>query len=190
VWHRMSVDTDFIDSGGAIPADSAKVTTTGGTFGGQIGYNWQSQNFVYGLEADANWVSAKETHRQVLFFGNGFPVDHTSKLEWLATVRARAGVAFDRTLVYGTGGLAVGGVKNTWTFAPPICCALVSNNDTRVGWTAGGGIEHLFGSNVTVKAEALYVDLGRETALDSFGSYRSRFKNTAVIGRLGLNLKW
>jgi outer membrane immunogenic protein len=183
VWHRMSVDTENYDS--------ARVKSTGGTFGGQIGYNWQSQNFVFGLEADANWVGAKESHQQIANVGLGFPIDYTTKLEWLATVRARAGVAFGRTLVYGTGGLAIGGVKNTWTFAAGICCAFVSDNDTRVGWTAGGGIEHFVGSNVTVKAEALYVNLGRETAVDSFnGEYRSHFKNTAVIGRLGLNLKW
>ena len=46
-------------------------------------------------------------------------------------------------------------------------------------------------SNLTVKAEALYVDLGREKRYGIVaGNYTSRFKNTAVVGRLGLNLKW
>ena len=68
----------------------------------------------------------------------------------------------------------------------------IAYSDTRVGWTAGGGIEHFISNpHVTVKAEALYVDLGRTTVTDTFGGgYTSRFKNTAVIGRLGLNLKW
>ena len=66
----------------------------------------------------------------------------------------------------------------------------VSDHSTRVGWTAGGGFERFIASNLTVKAEALYVDLGRKSASNLAGQYTSRFKNTAVIGRLGLNLKW
>jgi opacity protein-like surface antigen len=89
----------------------------------------------------------------------------------------------------------VGGVKNAWTFPPPIVCGgscELSDRKTKAGWTAGGGIEHFITNpHVTVKAEALYVDLGRSTGTDgASGNYTSRFKNTAVVGRLGLNLKW
>jgi outer membrane immunogenic protein len=108
-------------------------------------------------------------------------------------VRARAGVAFGPTLMFITGGLAVGGVNNNWTW--PFCCELVANDKTEFGWTAGGGIEHaISGSRVSVKAEVLYVDLGRSTVSTpntaTSDGYTARFKNTAVIGRLGLNLKW
>jgi outer membrane immunogenic protein len=188
VWHRMAVDTTDV----GVPYDSARTRVTGGTFGGQVGYNWQSQNFVYGLEADANWVGGETSHRQIANNGLGVAVIYTTKLTWLATARARAGVAFGRTLVYGTGGLAVGGVNNSWTFAPGFCCELITNNKTRAGWTAGGGIEHFISNpHITVKAEALYVDLGRTTVAETSGTgYTSRFKNTAIVGRLGLNLKW
>lgn len=183
VWHRTTVDTTF-ESGA--PYDSAKLTATGGTIGGTIGYNWQSQNFVFGLEADGNWVGAKETKRT----DPASLVDHTSKLEWLATVRARAGLAFGSTLMFVTGGLAVGGVNNSWTW-PTNCCFVIANDGTRVGWTVGGGIEHFISQRVTVKAEVLYVDLGRETVTTPiFDGYISRFKNSAVVGRLGVNLKW
>jgi len=188
VWHRTAVDTTIP----VVPYDSARMTKTGGTFGGQVGYNWQSQNFVYGLEADANWVAGADgSQRKIANNGVGVPVIYTTKLTWLATARARAGVAFGRTLVYGTGGLAVGDAKNSWTFAA-FCCELITNNKTRAGWTAGGGIEHFISNpHVTVKAEALYVDLGRTTVPSAFGNdYRSRFKNTAIVGRLGVNLKW
>ena len=87
-------------------------------------------------------------------------------------------------------GLQLGGVKNHWTFVPGFCCDAVTENSTRVGWTAGGGIEHALGGRVTVKAEALYVDLGSETQTSQFGFYSSRFRNTAVVGRLGVNLRW
>lgn len=182
VWHRMAVDTTEVGT----PYDSASARQTGGTFGGQVGYNWQSQNFVYGLEADANWVSShgSESRRPV-----SSTIIYTTTLSWLATARARAGVAFGRTLVYTTGGLAVGGVENSWG---NITATAIAYSDTRVGWTAGGGIEHFLSNpHITIKAEALYVDLGRKTVTSTSATdYTSRFKNTAVVGRLGVNLKW
>jgi outer membrane immunogenic protein len=187
VWHQLDTDTTLFGFGAY---DTARLRATGATFGGQIGHNWQSQNFVYGLEADLNWVGADDSNQHVANNGLGFPVIHTTKLSWLATVRGRAGVAFGPTLIYGTGGLAVGGVKNHWTFAPGICCDAVTENSTRVGWTAGGGIEHALSGRVTIKAEALYVDLGSDTKTSQAGFYSSRFRNTAVVGRVGVNLRW
>ena len=189
VWHQLK--TDRTANPFAFAYATEKTEAVGATFGGQIGYNWQSQNFVYGLEADLNWVGARKT--ETTQNPGFFPVTNSTKLTWLATVRGRAGVAFGRTLVFGTGGLAVGQVKNSLTFPPPIGCAVcpLESNGSRAGWTAGGGIEHFISNpHVTVKAEALYVDLGSKTHTTADGFYTSRFKNTAVIGRLGLNLKW
>jgi len=195
-WHRLRTDTTVVDIIGVAPFDSARINTTGGTFGGQVGYNWQSQNFVYGLEADINWVGGKGSDQHIANNGLGQPISYTTKLSWLATLRARGGVTFGPTLLFLTGGLAVGGVKNDWTLPTTFLCiggaagCPVSDHSTRVGWTAGGGFERFIASNLTVKAEALYVDLGRKNASDLSASYTSRFKNTAILGRLGLNLKW
>jgi len=136
----------------------------------------------------------------------------TQKLDWLATFRDRAGLTVDRTLLYITGGLALGGVKNSvdTTFSCPRCdpaenFSLVYN-DTRVGWAVGGGIEHMLTQNWTLRAEALYVDLGQsdrikvtspvivtcsEGCSTSGGDHFSaRFSNQLVIGRVGLNYKF
>ncbi len=194
VWHRLEADR----TANPFPPFAYATETTkavGGTFGGQIGYNWQSQNFVYGLEADLNWVGAKGSVQQNANNGIGAPSSFSTNLSWLATVRARAGVTLGtHTLVFATGGLAVGGVKNSWLLLPPFNCGgvtcQVSDSETRVGWTAGGGIERFISNpHITVKAEVLYVDLGRETVTGN-GGYTARFDNTAVVGRLGLNLKW
>ena len=187
VWNQLKTDT--VNAANA-PYDSAKVTGTSGTVGLQIGYNWQSRNFVYGVEADANWINGSQSNQH--FTTTGFPVLHTTKLSWLATARLRAGVLLaPRTLVFATGGVAIGGVENEWWFVPSATPA-VRSNDTRVGWTAGGGIEHFISNpHVTVKAEALYVDFGRDTVSGApFSTYTSRFRNSAIVGRLGLNLKW
>ena len=185
VWNQQK--TDSAASNG-IPYDSAKFTGTSGTIGGQVGYNWQSQNFVFGVEADANWLNASESKLQTPF---AIPLTYTTQLNWLVTARLRAGILLaPRTLVFATGGVAVGGVENEWRFTGSPTPA-VRQDDTRVGWTAGGGIEHFISNpHVTVKAEALYVDLGRETIRGTASSYTSRFRNSAIVGRLGLNLKW
>jgi outer membrane immunogenic protein len=106
-------------------------------------------------------------------------LSESAKLQWLGTLRARAGVTFDRWLVYGTGGLAYGGVKvdaaATATGAPsaiffaatclPNGCPFLpfgagSSSRTRLGWTVGAGIEGALAGNWTVKLEYLHVDLG------------------------------
>ena len=76
--------------------------------------------------------------------------------DWLGTVRARAGYAWDRVLFYGTGGAAFGDLQAA-------AGALPFSSSTQVGWTAGGGVEYAFTPNLTAKVEYLYVDLGNQS---------------------------
>jgi outer membrane immunogenic protein len=153
--------------------------------GGQIGYNWQSGAFVYGLETDLQWTGQKGG---VLFC---FPpacgpgafqaaVDH--KLDWFGTFRARAGWLVDpRVLLYATGGLAYGQVTTTATggvVGQPF--ATLSAKGTRAGWTVGGGIEGALSNNWTVKAEYLYMDLGNAPSVGA--SATTIFPNVPDIG--------
>ena len=182
VWHRAELD-GFDAVGGTTAASQ---TLAGGTFGGQIGYNWQSRNFVYGLEADGNWVDADGTTLTTNSYGGSFP--YHSNLKWLATVRGRIGfLVSPPTLVYLTGGYAVGGVDNDTTDLGGFV-----KNSTKSGWTAGGGFERMLTPRWTVKAEALYVDLGdSSTTFNQFGSgYGATFTNTAVVARIGANFKF
>ncbi|MPZ40568.1 MAG: outer membrane beta-barrel protein [Rhizobiales bacterium] len=188
-WHRAKADLEFIFPAGPVrDTESARDTATGATFGGQIGYNWQFDNFVYGLEADLNWVDGdgSATAELIQF------VEYSTEMSWLATVRGRVGMLISPpTLLYVTGGLAVGRIRNTTVWSGPVPFSLVDHR-TRTGWTVGGGIEHRLAPNWTVKAEALYVDLGRMSESNplEFISYRGSFRNTAVVGRIGLNRTW
>jgi len=182
VWHRAKFDG--FDAGAA--TSSASMTPTGATFGGQIGYNWQSQNFVYGLEADLNWVDAEGTTLTANTYGGSAP--YHSNLTWLTTIRGRFGFTFSPpTLLYVTGGYAVGGVDNDTTDLGGFV-----KNSTKSGWTVGSGVEHMLSRQWTVKAEALYVDLGdSSTTLSPLGGgYGATFTNTAVIARVGANFKF
>jgi outer membrane immunogenic protein len=127
----------------------ASFNVTGAMAGGQLGYNWQFGQFVYGLEGDGDWTNLR---------GTASPTDCSlecqTKNDFLATARGRLGIAADRLLPYVTGGLAVGDIKA----AVP---GFTGIDKTNAGWTAGGGLEVALTGNWTAKAEYLYVDLGR-----------------------------
>ena len=86
------------------------------------------------------------------------------KIDWLASFRGRMGLAVQDTLVYVTGGVAVGhdqDYKPLSQIKPlPISATTARSARTKVGWVAGGGVEHRWNRNWSFKAEALYYDLG------------------------------
>ena len=163
--------------------------------GGQIGYNYQiAPTWVLGLEADISGLTGTASGANANNCGScgeGVFKGIQSKINWLSTFRGRVGwLMHQDTMIYATGGLAVGGVKNTWDPTGGCCGALKSVSKTLTGWTVGGGIEHMLTPNWTVSLEALYVDLGSSTGTSSYGSKTSTFKNTAAIARVKVNYKF
>jgi len=168
--------------------------------GGQIGYNWQSGAWVFGIEADGSWRELEQTIFGV--FGNnptaGAPfgsvatdsVYMRSQQNALGTVRGRIGWAPGQWLLYATGGLAIGDVDHTVVevlapgttcvsiVAPAGNCRAATVSETRVGWTVGAGIEFALGSNWSIGAEYLYVDLGSTTV--AFAPTGGFFTNTSI----------
>jgi outer membrane immunogenic protein len=135
-----------------INGPTGNFTTSGFLIGGTLGANYQIGSFVIGLEGDGDWNDANGT----TFNGSCAGIGCETKSEWLATVRGRAGFAWDRVLFYGTGGVAFGDVQAA-------AGALPFASGTQTGWTAGAGIEWAFAPNWTAKIEYLYVDLGNFT---------------------------
>ena len=133
-----------------------KDTANGFIGGGQIGYNYQlDPHWVVGAEADLQYagLDSKKT-----FIGDrNIPVTVKTELDWFGTARVRAGYAFDNVLVYGTGGLAYGKVKSKVSTAG----TNLSGSDTKFGWALGAGAEYALTQNWTIRAEYLYVDLGK-----------------------------
>jgi outer membrane immunogenic protein len=172
-----------------------KAHASGATIGGQIGYNWQSQNIVYGVEADVNWIDGKAS----ALFPPGLPniigqnISASTKLDWFATFRGRLGVAITPpTLLYVTGGAAVADIRNAWGRTAVGGTDFV-NSQTRAGYVVGGGIEHMFSPKWTARVEALYADFGSDSttvSISGFGTYTSRFTNTLTVVRGAVNYKW
>jgi len=136
------------------------LSPTGFIGGGQIGCNLASYAFVVGFEGDIQWVSGSDS-RTVVFTGTpiAYQMFNETKNSWLSTVRARVGWAAGPALFYATGGFAFGGLKTTDSFSVGGVIATVDTSKTRMGWTAGGGIEFAFALRWTARVEYLYVDL-------------------------------
>jgi outer membrane immunogenic protein len=138
-------------------------TMKGGIVGGQFGCNYQAGALVYGAEADADWANLKGTqtiNTNVAPFVPGSGVASNS-MQSIATIRGRVGYAFDRLLVYATGGLALGNTDYFYRFTFPLTgeTYLNSYSATRQGGTAGGGVEYAFGGGWSAKLEGLWYQL-------------------------------
>ncbi|WP_298254223.1 outer membrane protein [Bradyrhizobium sp.] len=147
----------------------------GGFAGGTIGYNWQFGQFVAGVEADGAWADINNSVTQV-FPGVG-AITASAKVDALATVRGRFGVAFDQVLLYGTAGLALADTK-LGASAPGVA---LSDSQTMTGWTAGAGIEWMFMPRWSVKAEYLYRSFGSQTF------FASQIPGGIATGTLNIN---
>lgn len=146
-----------------------------GVIGGvQAGYNRQTGQNIIGVEIDFQGtdINGSRTDNGPFLFYTGLPVANNAqftaqdRLEWFSTARLRFGHAItDRTIIYGTGGLAVGRYELKSNFIGDSALPFtfpVTKSVTKVGWTIGGGIERAFFQNGTLKLEALYYDLGDE----------------------------
>ncbi len=120
---------------------NSNVDPSGVFGGGQIGYNWQSGQFVFGGETDIQASAADDTFAPWKFSN-----------PWFGTVRGRAGFALNNILFYGTLGMAYGELSGQFLG--------LEENKTLVGWTGGAGMEVGLTQRWSVKAEYLYMDLG------------------------------
>ena len=167
---NLSTTTNRANAGAAtaIALDTAspiKLKPTGWLAGGQVGYNVQVNHAVFGFEGDADWVNGSAS-RTLAFAGPvpaaGDVLTDSTQSNFLGTLRPRLGAAFDHSLLYITGGLAIGTVNTTDSFNKlgGTVFEQGSATATRFGWVAGGGFEYAFLDNWSAKVEALHVDLG------------------------------
>ena len=129
----------------------------GGLVGGVLGYNWQFNNFVVGLEGDAAAVLSGNEAWVYTPTGSVTVYNNTLNSDYAAAIRGRLGVAaFERALFYVAGGVAFGDVKYNYT---PVGGNGISATQDRVGWTIGAGMDYAFTPNWIARIEYRYVDL-------------------------------
>ena len=158
---------------------SGDFNVKGALVGGTIGYNLQTGSWVWGVEGDmgVSWIKGSTPA--------AFCVGCETRNDWLATGRGRIGYAWDRWMPYLTGGGAFGDIKAT--------NGALSDSKTKIGYTVGAGIEYAFMGEWSVKAEYLYVDLGKATcaaAVCGGGSDTDVSFKKVNIGRVGVNYRF
>jgi outer membrane immunogenic protein len=141
--------------------------------GAQAGVDVQFGSVVAGVLGDISWTDISGEFRSTADLGLGFTTAEgvSAELDWLGTGRGRLGWAFDRFLIYATGGVAFGEVQSAGditlfgrvpgTLGPvPLGTLTASGEETHVGWTAGAGVEGMLTEHLSAKLEYLYADLG------------------------------
>jgi len=202
-WGRAADTTTY----GAPPVLFAATSShlDGVIGGGQVGYNWHSNSWLFGLEADIQGSGERSSAttsltNTILVPINGvfFPINITGnltdneRLSWFGTLRARLGLLASPTWLFSvTGGLAYGEIQNNETFTVGPVTVLNNFNNTRAGWTVGGGVEGVVSGNWTAKLEYLYMDFGTIThtypGLSIFNPLTLSSHVTDNVVRVGLN---
>jgi outer membrane immunogenic protein len=161
----------------------------GSLIGGTVGCNLQSGIFVFGVENDMSWTNTVGSAYDVP------PFDPTTlsqtKMNWIDTLRGRAGITYDRWFGYVTGGAAFAGTNIS------VCNAsgCVGDSKNRTGWTVGAGVEYEMIDNWTLKVEYLYANFGSPTYIGSgatLGGVAVGPRSVPLsesIARVGVNLK-
>jgi outer membrane immunogenic protein len=199
--------------------------TAGPLAGGQVGYNWQfNPLWVTGIEADYQWANLAGQGLSTFHLGNVGAASANSNmianqtLSSFGTVRARVGwVVVNPLLVYFTAGLAFGQVGETLTLQPAASgrlssggfsyacvagasCFAGSSSQTMVGWTVSGGTDYALTSNLILRAEVLFFDLGipratiiaqNTVARTSPSAFTATFGPAGfIVARGGLNIRF
>ena len=186
----------FVQTGYAwagVPGITSSETTYGLLAGAQMGYNFQSGNLVYGAEVDLGFATPSKSR---LNLTNGYDYLSKTGVSALGTARLRLGYTFDRTLLYVTGGLAAGQVRDRYQVvngAPAY--SWTKTNGWRAGYTVGAGAEFALNDKWSVKAEGLYYNLGSKHGDSNTGvpgGYAHQMKSSVdgYVARVGLNYKF
>ena len=164
-WNNSSVDNDIYTLGERLDQLENKIDGNQAAFtaGGLLGYNYQIDKVVLGIETDFNYLGFSDGNNQSYTLG-GYDITSNSSFDanWFGTIRGRLGFALDNVLLYGTGGVAYGHMsadgKTSIDDAGTVTTYKGSTDSTNWGWTIGAGAEYGI-DNWSIGVEYLYVDL-------------------------------
>jgi len=174
---------------------------TGLVGGGQVGLNYQTGQWVFGVEGQfsGTTIQGSNFHEAILLANR-----HTETnvdLNWLVTATGRLGITSGAALFYVKGGGAWADF-NSSTLSKVTTTgqvtAITTGGETRSGWTVGGGVEYMLSSNVSLKGEYSFVDFGTERVdrtqvnlVTNITQVRQRDNNTQMnIVKFGINYRW
>jgi outer membrane immunogenic protein len=219
-WLRSLQDDSSIGSGAVVSGyhsvgtggAAQTATNLAAMLGLQLGRNWQVGSFVYGVEADISWLNAKASTTSAInarALGYGYSLNaqtnNQSKIDALATFRARFGIDFNGTMPYLTAGFAIADTKDAFSvsgYGGNVGPRTYTNTQTSwvPGMVVGGGVERQLGRNWTLRGEVMWVGLRSRELGSPWPSQISGYiatpsgaaktMNDLTIGRIGLNYRF
>ncbi len=156
---------------------------TGGTVGGQIGYRWQSGQWVFGVEGQGNWADFSGDNTSALF-----ATRNRTKIDAFGLITGQVGYAWNNVLVYVKGGAAV--VSNKYEISSTAGALLSSSSDSRWGGTVGAGLEYGFAPNWSVGVEYNHIFLSDKDVTFAGFAGSERIRQDVDMGLVRLNYKF
>ena len=152
-WGQSHSCLDFVTAVGTVASGCGD--RSGGVVGGQIGYRWQTNQFVFGLEAQGDWANLRNTRVSLL----NPTLSTTAKTDGIGLFTGQIGWAWNASLLYVKGGAAV--TSNQLDVFDNITgLGLFSASNTRWGGTVGVGYEYGFAPNWSVGVEYDHLWMG------------------------------
>jgi outer membrane immunogenic protein len=169
----------------------ANVDPKGWLGGVQAGFNWQSSQFVFGVEGDVSFTGM-DGNGPFRTFNSTYVAN--SDVNYVATLAGRLGIAFDRALIYGKGGFAWMDEDN-WIVNTTAGTVFARTNSVRTGWVAGAGIEYAIADGWSAKAEYNYMDFGSDTktiagSTGGGGTGPVTIDHTVQVVKFGVNYRF
>ena len=165
-WGDSDSSSDIVDAAdnsSVLFSQDDSIDLEGFLVGGQLGYDFDLGNgLVLGVAGDMSWsdMDGDACVEQGGCDGSSDDSYASAEINWLATVRARAGFTTGSLLIYGTGGLAIADAEASLTFIEGGSDPKRSDSHTQFGWVIGAGAEFMITENMSLGAEYLHADLG------------------------------
>jgi outer membrane immunogenic protein len=150
--------------------------------GGQVGFNLQSGQFVFGVEFSGSWADINGSHNALLTPADTYSAD----INTILMLTGRVGMTFDRMLLYVTGGGAW--VRDEFSYSGVAGVDSVKQN--RTGWTVGAGIEYGITPNWSIAAQYNYVDLGDKDVAYPLNAFTARAEQELHLATVRLNYRF
>ncbi|WP_284275889.1 outer membrane protein [Bradyrhizobium iriomotense] len=171
---------DFVGTG-----SEGSHNATGGTVGGQIGYRWQTGQWVFGVEGQGNWADFSGDNVSAVFPGDR----NRTKIDAFGLITGQVGYAWNNVLAYVKGGAAVVSDKYD-VFSTATGASLGSTSQTRWGGTVGAGLEVGFAPNWSVGVEYNHIFLADKDVTFTGLVGTDRIRQDVDMGLVRLNYKF
>ena len=186
------VQDSFLGAGSTVGVTTVSPSPTGVVIGGQIGCDYQfASNFVIGVEGAASGSTMRSTRNVGLPLGNPDVALVKANTDFLPSLTARIGYAFDNVLLYARGGAALAGDKYEFSGSFTGLPFDFNGNDNRFGWVVGGGVDWAFTPHWSVNLEYDYYRFGHGNVMmidqiNAFSGVADVRQNVQLV-KLGFN---